>query len=123
METPLNSSYTEPDFKSSPHIIKELSDQVITLKEENAILHSEIAALKARLNKDSHNSSKPPSSDGLKKKVVHLPKPSGKKPGGQPGHQGHTLRYEGPVDHTVYYLPESVCGCGLPYEVTSSHTH
>jgi transposase len=48
-----------------------------------------IAALEEQIRKSSSNSSKPPSSDAPGKKLFRRPKPSGKKPGGQPGHKGH----------------------------------
>ena len=51
-----------------------------------------IVELEKRLNTNSSTSSKPPSSDGLKRKTHSLRrKNTGRKPGGQPGHTGHTL--------------------------------
>src|SRR5258708_12723330 len=58
---------------------------------QNALLLERVQELEARLAKDSHNSSKPPSSDGLARKTKSLRRRSGKKPGGQLGHRGETL--------------------------------
>jgi transposase len=70
--------------------------------------------LEARLAKDSHNSSKPPSSDGLKRKTKSLRAKSGKKPGGQLGHRGETLRLVATPDEVVEHRPAHCPDCRTP---------
>ncbi|WP_394756173.1 DUF6444 domain-containing protein, partial [Rhodoferax sp.] len=79
-------------------------------------LSARVQELEAQLRKDSHNSSKPPSSDGLAKKPKSLRESSGRKPGGQAGHEGTTLKRVATPDVTVRHpLPERCtrCGAGL----------
>ena len=48
-----------------------------------------LAQLEARLNQTSRNSSKPPSSDPPQANRERRKNPTGRKSGGQPGHEGH----------------------------------
>ena len=71
-----------------------------------------IAELEARLNQNSQNSSKPPSSDMFNKpKPKSLRKRSGRKPGGQRGHEGHGLELPKEMDEVVKIDARTCCGC------------
>jgi len=62
--------------------------------------NDEIDRLKAVINKDSNNSSKPPSDNGFKK-IANSREVSNKKRGGQRGHKGHTLTIPKNLDALV----------------------
>jgi transposase len=73
----------------------EVRELIDTLWQKIAVLEQEVADLRRQLGKNSGNSSKPPSSDGLGKKpriAGSLRGASDKKSGGQVGHKGDTLR-------------------------------
>ncbi len=88
----------------------ELQLKYAELELENTELKSKVTELEARLNSNSRNSSKPPSSDGYQKKPAFPRKKKGKK-GGQQGHQGRTLRQVEHPDKTVKHQP-GPCDCG-----------
>jgi transposase len=70
-----------------------LIDIIIAMQEQLAEQAKLIQELRDQLAKNSQNSGKPPSSDGLKKtRRRSLRRKSGRKNGGQKGHHGHTLR-------------------------------
>jgi hypothetical protein len=94
-------------------IIEELKEEIRILKELVAALMAENAELKARLNKNSRNSGKPPSSDGPRKPVVkNSRKPSEKPSGGQQGHIGVTKPLTPSPDRVVLVMPKTECECG-----------
>jgi hypothetical protein len=68
-----------------------LKEDVATLKAELDKRGEAIQLLTSRLNKDSSNSSKPPSTDGFKKTIHNNRRPTDRKPGGQKGHAPHGL--------------------------------
>lgn len=93
------------------------------------ILEERIAELERRLGLNSSNSSKPPSSDGLSKppagknsqhRTRSLRETSLRKPGGQPGHKGETLRQSAEPDTIIDHFPEQCGGCGLPLATPES---
>lgn len=75
-------------------------------------LESRVSHLEAILAKDSHNSSKPPSSNGFKRPPKSLRNKSDKKVGGQKGHKGVSLRQVEKPDHTVIHRRLGNCSCG-----------
>lgn len=77
-----------------------LKERISELETQTAQKDAEILRLKAIVNKDSSNSSKPPGSDGFKQ-VPNNREKSGKKKGGQPGHTGHSLRIPENLDKLV----------------------
>ena len=81
-----------------------------------ARLQARVAELECRLGKDSSNSSKPPSSDGLGKPARAQRRADGRaehrRPGKQPGAPGaHLAQVEEP-DEVAWHAPDRCGGCG-----------
>jgi transposase len=91
----------------------------VALQEHVSQLQGRVAELEGQLAKDSHNSSKPPSSDGLVRKPQSQRKPSGKKSGGQRGHAGHHLQLVEQPDAIVTHRPKQCVHCQEPLEGVS----
>lgn len=87
-----------------------------TLREQVSRLQERLAELEGRLAKDSHTSSKPPSSDGMGRKPHSQRKASGKKSGGQRGHAGHSLQMAEKPDTIVTHCPSECTQCQQPLE-------
>ena len=76
-------------------------------------LEAENAELRRRLGQNPRNSNQPPSSEGLGKPAPKsLRRRSGRRPGGQPGHEGTTLRQVEKPDVVVRHEPRACWSCG-----------
>jgi len=117
----------EPDQQQ--RTITALSDEIGRLKGQVGRLQTEVselrghnfrllrrnAELEALITKDSHNSSRPPSTDPpWAKRTRSLRRPSGRQAGGQAGHRGQTLRPSERPDRTVEHRPRECRGCHAP---------
>jgi transposase len=105
-------------------------ERIAQLEQENAELraqlaeaHEQITQLAERLQrvegqlaKDSHNSSKPPSSDGPRRRPHSQRRRSEKPTGGQPGHAGGTLMQVASPDEVVRHRPMICPHCQQPLE-------
>ena len=100
--------------------VDQLKAEFATLKTENValraecqVLREEVQSLKEQIAKDSHNSHKPPSSDGLAKpNPKSLRPPSNRSTRPRPGHPGHTLRMVEKPDRTLRHSVERCASCG-----------
>ena len=90
-----------------------------------AKLLARVAELERQLGLNSSNSGKPPSSDGLRKppRTTSLREPSGRKPGGQKGHPGGTLRQTEHPEAILDHLPAACPGCGSAFGLADSVGH
>jgi transposase len=96
--------------------LAQLEAENAALREQVSRLQTRVAELEGRLAKDSHNSSKPPSSDGWGHKRHSQRKGSEKKSGGQDGHMGHSLPMAEQPDKKVIHGPSECVQCHLPLE-------
>lgn len=94
-------------------MIEVQAEEITFLKKENSELRERLGRFENP--KNSRNSSIPPSRDDNRpKKNQSLRKGSGRKPGGQPGHKGNTLKMTADPDHIVDLRPNYCRDCGSP---------
>ena len=101
--------------------IGHLNNAMHDLKESSANQALMIAELEARLNKNSNNSSQPPSQDGYRKELKNSRQKSGKATGGQSGHEGKTLERVTNPDKIVELKIQMLCDCGCNLQSIASH--
>lgn len=92
---------------------------LVVLTEENAALRGQVSELREqlaelarRLGRNPRNSHQPPSSEGYDKPAPKSRRERGRRaPGGQPGHDGRTLRQVEDPDEVRTHTPRR-CSCG-----------
>jgi transposase len=95
-------------------LIGALQREIEVLRADNAALRQEVADLRRQLDQNSSNSSKPPSSDGVKKPprvAGSLRGKSSKTSGGQAGHSGGTLKQAAKPDVIERHEAEACRHC------------
>lgn len=97
-------------YEAGPEAVIALVEQMLATI---VALTARVQHLEDRLATRSHNSSKPPSTDGFAKKTKSRREKSGKPPGGQPGHPGQTLRMVPDPQHTVRHGPARCPCCAM----------
>lgn len=123
--------YGPPDPDMQQREIDSLSEQIGRLQARNERLQAEVgelqghnlrlqrrnAELETLIAKDSHNSSRPPSTDPpWAKRTRSLRRPSGKRPGGQIGHVGETLRLSERPQRVIEHRPRECRNCHAPLD-------
>lgn len=99
-------------------------EQLLNLTAENDALKRRLQLLENQHAKDSHNSSKPPSSDGFKKKkTTNLRNSTSRCVGGQKGHNGQTLKRAENPDHKIIHRVDGKCTCGFSLKDVESQTY
>ncbi len=88
-----------------------LEQQTGLQQQQIALLTEQVQALQARLEKDSHNSHLPPSTDRFKRQSRSLRKKSGTQSGGQHGHQGQSLQLSETPDEVIKHPVERCTHC------------
>ena len=95
---------SEEDWSATPVAVRVLVMELL----------QRVAQLEVRLNQTSRHSSQPPSSDPPQAKPRVAKAPTGRKAGGQPGHEGHgrKVKPESAVDQIIDVRPEQCGQCG-----------
>lgn len=104
--------------------VEQLQTEVSQLRHHNFQLQRRNAELEALISRDSHNSSRPPSTDPpWAKRTRSLRLPSGRRPGAQAGHRGQTLRLSEHPSRVVEHRPPECRGCHSPLAAAQVVSH
>ncbi|BBO68082.1 hypothetical protein DSCA_61040 [Desulfosarcina alkanivorans] len=110
----LKRPFSELDWQLTPepvrHYIMALERTLFDMEQRIALHEKRLEKLEVRTRKNSHNSSKPPSSDPPFARKKRKQKKSKKAKGGQKGHKPHQQQVLDPTES--YWLTPQRCSCG-----------
>ena len=121
--------FSNEEFQVTPEPVQryiiQLEELVVKLLVETGDLKKRVTELENRLNKNSQNSSKPPSSDPPYNKPDKKGKRTKRKRGGQKGHKGHQQKLMEPTSENILRPGGCTCGCSslVPDSMKPFHTH
>ena len=99
-------------------LVQGLFDKISHLEQLVESQEKRIMILEEQLKKNSRNSDKPPSSDGLRRKFTRSRTKSSRQSGGQKGHNGHTLKMVDKPDQIQKHVLDQCCHCHNPLKDT-----
>lgn len=99
-------------------LVQGLLDKISHLEHLIESQEKRIMVLEEQLKKNSRNSDKPPSSDGLKRKFTSSRAKSSRQSGGQKGHDGHTLKMVDKPDQIQKHVVDHCSHCHNSLEDT-----
>jgi transposase len=109
---PRESLITLAEWQQTPDRVQR---RVIDLCAEVKQLRETVEVLQELINRNSQNSSQPPSQDRPEQKPAREASGPPRKRGGQPGHAGHHRTLVADVDEVVVYKPIRCEQCGALY--------
>ena len=102
-----------PSYDQLVALVGTKDAQIEALTGQVAVLMGRVAVLEAQARQNPRNSSKPPSAQGYDKPAPRsLRRPSGRRPGGQDGHEGSGLAQVADPDEVFDHAPVACSGCG-----------
>jgi transposase len=106
---PPSDTITPEDWQQTPASVQNWIGEVLA---EVKQLRATVEQLQEIVNRNSQNSSQPPSQDRPEQQPAKRPYGPPRLRGGQPGHRGHHRALVDNVDEVVVHKPTSCTGCG-----------
>jgi transposase len=105
--------FSESDWIATPErrYVEALEQRIEKLETSDTQVHQRIDQLESRLNQNSQNSSKPPSSDLPYHRPERVRRKSKRRRGGQKGHKGYRQQLLKPTETMTVEPGPCACGC------------